>query len=62
MSKLVNAFFSPADREAIVAAVTGAEARTSAEIVPMVVEASDGRRMQRLDWPALRQQAGAPGV
>ena len=41
MSKLVNAFFSPADREAIVAAVAGAEARTSAEIVPMVVEASD---------------------
>jgi len=41
MSKLVNAFFSPADREAIVAAVAVAESRTSAEIVPMVVEASD---------------------
>ncbi|EKO40163.1 MAG: putative membrane protein [Solidesulfovibrio magneticus str. Maddingley MBC34] len=41
MSKLVSAFFSPADREAIVAAVAVAEARTSAELVPMVVEASD---------------------
>ncbi len=41
MSKLVSAFFSPADREAIVAAVAVAEAKTSAELVPMVVEASD---------------------
>lgn len=41
MGKLVSAFFSPADREAIVAAVAAAESRTSAEIVPMVVEASD---------------------
>jgi hypothetical protein len=28
----------------------------------LVVEASDGNRMQRLDWGALRQQAAAPGV
>lgn len=28
----------------------------------LAVEASDGRRMQRLDWGALRQQANAPGV
>jgi hypothetical protein len=28
----------------------------------LLVEASDGTRMQRLDWGALRQQAGAPGV
>jgi putative membrane protein len=41
MGKLVDAFLPPADREAVVAAVVAAEARTSAEIVPMVVEASD---------------------
>jgi len=28
----------------------------------LVVEASDGGRMRRLDWAALRQQQGAPGV
>lgn len=41
MRKLLDAFLSPADREAVVAAVRAAEARTSAEIVPMVVGASD---------------------
>lgn len=41
MRKLLNAFLSPADQETVVAAVRAAEARTSAEIVPMVVGASD---------------------
>lgn len=41
MRKLVDAFLSPADRDLIVAAVGAAEKRTSAEIVPMVVGASD---------------------
>ena len=41
MRKLVDAFLSPADREAVAAAVVAAEKRTSAEIVPMVVGASD---------------------
>jgi putative membrane protein len=41
MRKLLNAFLSPADRKIIVAAVRAAEARTAAEIVPMVVGASD---------------------
>ncbi|KHK00717.1 TPM domain-containing protein [Desulfovibrio sp. TomC] len=41
MRKLVDTFLSPADRDAIVAAVGAAEKRTSAEFVPMVVGASD---------------------
>lgn len=41
MRRLVNAFLSTADRENVVAAVRAAEAATSAEIVPMVVGASD---------------------
>ena len=41
MRKLVDGFLSPADREAVVAAVGAAEKQTSAEIVPMVVGASD---------------------
>ena len=41
MRKLVDGFLSPADRDAVVAAVGAAEKRTSAEIVPMVVGASD---------------------
>jgi len=40
-NKMIEAFLSPADREAVAAAVRAAEARTSAEIVPMVVGASD---------------------
>lgn len=41
MRKLVSAFLSPADREMVVAAVRAAEARTSAEIMPMVIGMSD---------------------
>lgn len=41
MQKLVDGFLSPADRDAVVAAVAAAEKRTSAEIVPMVVGSSD---------------------
>ena len=41
MRKVLNAFLSPDDRKKIVAAVRAAEASTSAEIVPMVVGASD---------------------
>jgi len=41
MRKIVDAFLSPADRDVIAAAVAAAEKRTSAEIVPMVVGASD---------------------
>ncbi len=41
MREIVNAFLSRTDREAVVAAVRAAEARTSAEIVPMVVGWSD---------------------
>jgi putative membrane protein len=41
MRKLLNAFLSPDDQKKIVAAVRAAEASTSAEIVPMVVGASD---------------------
>lgn len=28
----------------------------------LALEVTDGRTMRRLDWPVLRQQAGAPGV
>lgn len=41
MRKLVDTFLSPADRDAVVAAVGVAEKRTAAEIVPMVVGTSD---------------------
>ena len=41
MRTIVDAFLSPADRDVIAAAVAAAEKRTSAEIVPMVVGASD---------------------
>ena len=41
MRKLVETFLPRDDREAVVAAVRAAEARTSAEIAPMVVGASD---------------------
>lgn len=41
MRKLVQTFLSQADRKRVVAAVRAAEARTAAEIVPMVVGASD---------------------
>ena len=41
MQKLLDAFLSQSERETVVAAVRAAEARPSAEIVPMVVGISD---------------------
>jgi putative membrane protein len=41
MQRLLDAFLSSADRRKVVAAVRAAETRTSAEIVPMVIGASD---------------------
>ena len=61
MSEIDRAF-SPADQERILAAVSAAEAHTSGEIVPFVVEASDGYEGSRWTGAALGAVVGALAV